>query len=44
MSSSSVDKRPMKWIESLIDEHSFLPLLPVAVIIAPTLGAPANPG
>ncbi|MCW8386422.1 acetyl CoA carboxylase subunit alpha [Fluoribacter dumoffii] len=26
MSSSSVDKTTMKWIESLIDEHSFLPL------------------
>lgn len=27
MSSSSVDKTTMKWIENLIDEHSFLPLL-----------------
>ncbi|MCW8400778.1 acetyl CoA carboxylase subunit alpha [Legionella sp. PATHC038] len=27
MPSSSVDKTTMKWIESLIDEHSFLPLL-----------------
>ncbi|WP_454782031.1 acyl-CoA carboxylase subunit beta [Legionella sp. WA2022007384] len=27
MSSSSVDKTTMKWIENLIDEHSFLPFL-----------------
>ncbi|PWY55225.1 acetyl CoA carboxylase subunit alpha [Legionella qingyii] len=27
MSSSSVGKTTMKWIENLIDEHSFLPLL-----------------